>query len=422
MPTLGSLSTSKPELELAFVSPGTVSAVSTMVSSVLTVTPEELLESGAPDALPEGALVLITGTVSFRLRGRITTVLDVLLERMSRDASAALVVHAAPGTRQPFPQVIADEAARRGIPLLVTSASPEAWEGMHDEIQRMRLLAAERRVAQLGALVQELPAQLADPRTMQRIVEWLAGVLDVQVLVSDPDGVLAAAPATAAEHLAGAIIRQSVDNLATQATAGPHTQLISLTPASGAGTILAVARRTPFDTADLGVLRYAAKLLGLVDQATREYHAVSVASTAVRNAAFELLLVGEVSKARRVMANLAPELLDVDSARIFAIEGPPGRQDVTLRRCIAAVGRHTLVVRDQPSDRRVLIVQPISAGHPQLHHLRSADAHRAGTRTQCLAGRQRHLLRESARRRIARGPHRAEVRSPAARLGRSVRP
>lgn len=376
MPTLGSLPAHKPELKLAFAPSASVSAASTEVSGVFTITPEELLEDGVPAALPKGALVLITGTVSFRLRGRITTVLDLLLERMSRDASAALVVRAEPGTRQPFPQSIVDEATLRDIPLLITTAPAEAWEGMHDEIQRMRLLTAELKATQLGSLVQELPAQLADPRAMQRIVDWLASVLDAQVLVSEPERVLAAAPATAAEHLAGAIIRQSVDSSATQATAGPHTQLISLAPASTADTVLAVARRTPFDKADLRLLRYAAKLLGLVDQAVREYRAASDASRAARSAAFELLVDGEVAKARRVMASLAPGLLDVGTARIFVIETHPGNRDLAIRRCIAAVGRHSLIVRDQQSDRRILIVQPIPAGQEtsntvgdQLTHL-----------------------------------------------------
>ncbi|WP_435058027.1 helix-turn-helix domain-containing protein [Streptomyces sp. bgisy060] len=363
MPTLGSLPDNQPELELAFVSQGGASAAATEISGVFTLTPEELLEGGVPAALLEGSLVLITGTVPFRLRGRITTVLDQLLERMSRDGSTGLVVRAEPGIRQPFPQTIANEAARRGIPLLVTTAGAEAWEGVHEEIQCARLLAAERRSSQLSFLVEELPAQLADPRAMQCIVNWLARVLDAQVLVSEPERALAAAPATAAEHLAGAMIRQSVDSSGAQEASGPHTQLISIAPAAAAGTVLAVARRAPFDRADLSVLRYAAKLLGLVYQATREYLTASGATAAARAAAFEFLLDGEVTKARRVMDNLVPGLLDVDTARIFAIETQPGRQEVAIRRCAAAIGRHALIVRDQQSDRRILIVYPITGGH-----------------------------------------------------------
>ncbi|MEU9267209.1 helix-turn-helix domain-containing protein [Streptomyces sp. NPDC048251] len=359
MPTLGSLPTEKPELELTFAASGSRRAQGTEINGVITVTPEQLLEGGAPSALPDGSLVLITGTSPFRLRGRITTVLELLLQRMSQDGSAGLAVTAAPGARQPFPPAVVDRAARLGIALLITSAPAERWEGMHEEIQQARLVFAERRAAQLSSLVKELPTQLADARAMQRIADWLARVLDCQVLVSEPERVLAASPATAAEQLAQAIIRQSVDGILPETLSGPHTQLISLAPASAADTILAVARRTPFDEADLRLLRHAAKLLGLVDQAHREYRAASGASHAARNAAFELLLDGEVEKARRVMANLAPGLLEPETARVFVVESPQARRDLAARRCRSSVGQQALVVPDPRDDRRILIVHPI---------------------------------------------------------------
>lgn len=359
MPTLGSLPTDKPELELAFVESGSRRAQSTEINGVVTMTPEQLLEGGVPSTLPDGSLVLITGTSPFRLRGRITTVLELLLQRMSRDGGAGLAVSAALGASQPFPPDIVDRAARFGIALLTSSAPTESWDGVHEEIQQSRLIFAERRAAQLSSLVQELPAQLADARAMQRIADWLARALDCQVLVSEPERVLAASPATAAEQLAQAIIRQSVDGILPETLSGPHTQLISLAPASAADTVLAVARRTPFDEADLRLLRHAAKLLGLVDQAHREYRAASDASRAARSAAFELLLDGEVEKARRVMANLAPGLLEPETARVFVVETPQARRDLAARRCNAAVDQQALVVPDPRDNRRILIVHPI---------------------------------------------------------------
>ncbi|MFE3288642.1 PucR family transcriptional regulator, partial [Streptomyces sp. NPDC059233] len=314
LPTLGTLPSRNPELELTLVGECGAAAQAAEVKGVFSVTPEKLLEEGVPATLADGVVVLITGSVPFRLRGRITTVLEVLLQRMSRDRSAGLIVSAQPSSRQPYPQSIVDLAERLGIPLLATTAPVEQWRGVHEDIQQFRLAFAERRAAQLASLVQELPAQLADQRAMQRIADWLARALDVQVMVSEPDRVLVASPATAAEELAQAIIRQSVNGNAPDARSGPHTRLISLGPSSAADTVLAVARRTPFDDADLRLLRHAAKLLGLVDQARREYRAASDASRAARDAAVELLLDGEVSKARRVMRNLAPGLLDPETA------------------------------------------------------------------------------------------------------------
>ncbi|MCT9105245.1 helix-turn-helix domain-containing protein [Streptomyces mirabilis] len=359
MPTLGLLPTDKPELELTSVVSGSRRAQTAEINGVVTVTPEQLLEDGVPSALPVGSLVLITGTSPFRLRGRVTTVLELLLQRMSRDGGAGLAVRAAPGARSPFPPDIVDRATRLGIALLTTAASAERWEGVHEEIQQSRLMFAERRAAQLSSLVQELPAQLADAHALQRIADWLARSLDCQVLVSEPERVLAASPATAAEQLAQAIIRQSVDGTLPETLSGPHTQLISLAPASAAHTILAVARRTPFDEADLRLLRQAAKLLGLVDQAHREYRAASDASHAARSAAFELLLDGEAEKARRVMAKLAPGLLETETARVFVVETQQERRDLTARRCSTAVGQQALVVPDPRDNRRILIVHPI---------------------------------------------------------------
>lgn len=359
MPTLGSLPTDKPELELTFVASGSRRAQTAEIKGVVTMTPEQLLEDGVPSALPDGSLVLITGMSPFRVRGRVTTLLEQLLQRMSRDGGAGLAVSAAPGARQPFPPNIVDGAARLGIALLTTSAPTECWEGVHEEIQQSRLTFAERRAAQLSSLVQELPAQLADARAMQRIADWLARALDCQVLVSEPERVLAASPATAAEQLAQAIIRQSVDGILPETLSGPHTQLISLAPSSAADTVLAVARRTSFDEADLRLLRQAAKLLGLIDQAHREYRAASDASHAVRSAAFELLLDAEAEKARRVMAKLAPGLLETETARVFVVETQQERRDLTARRCSTAVGQQALVVPDPRDNRRILIVHPI---------------------------------------------------------------
>ncbi|MFF9074579.1 PucR family transcriptional regulator [Streptomyces sp. NPDC014872] len=363
MPTLGSLPVDKPSLELTFAWPRTAAPhQATKIAGLITLPLSALLETGVPRSLPAGALILVTGAVPFRIRGRIAVAMETLLEQMALDECVGLVVSAAPGVHQPFPQSIRDMSDQIDIPLLVTTAPEECWTEVHAGIQTHRLLAAERRASQLNALVQQLPAQLADQKAMQRITDWLARALDVQVLVSERERVLAASPATAAEHLAHAIIRQSVESTAPEGPSGPHTQLISLAPASGAEAVLAVARRTPFDEADLRLLRHAAKLLGLVDQARREYRAASTASSAARIAAVELLLDGEVSKARRVMRNLAPGLLDPETARVFVVETSPIRRDAAVRRCETATAGHALVVADPRQDDRILVIHPVRPG------------------------------------------------------------
>ncbi|MEU1535356.1 hypothetical protein [Streptomyces fagopyri] len=360
MSTLGSLLAVEPELELTFAWPrNAVPHNNAKIAGLAVISSTELLEDGHTRTLPAGSLVLVIGEIPFRVRGRIAAALEALLQQMALDECVGLVVSTAPGQpgHQPFPQSIRDLSDDLSIPLLMTTARSDLWAQVDARIQHARLIVAEHRAGQLDALVQQLPSQLADPKAMQRIADWLAQALSVQVLVSETERVLAASPQTAAEHLAHAIIRQSVDSSIPDT--GPHTQLITLAPATGTQTVLAVARRSPFDDSELRLLQHAAKLLGLVEQACREYRAVATASHATRLAAVELLLDGEVSKARRIMQNLQPGLLDADMARVFVVETSATRRDTTLRRCETVAAGRALVVADPQRRDRVLIIHPV---------------------------------------------------------------
>ncbi|MFI9629286.1 helix-turn-helix domain-containing protein [Streptomyces sp. NPDC052042] len=379
MLTLGSLPTDKPELGLAFVWDKPKHAQAKEIIGVFTLAPEQLLDDGIPGDLPDGSLVLVIGAVPFRLQGRIMAELERLLQFMRRKGSPGLVVSVGSGARQPFPRSVIDQAKRLGVLLLTTSAPAEKWEGMHEEVQQVRLRLAERRASQLSSLVKELPAQLSDSRAVQRIADWLAQVLDAQVLVSEPQRILAASPATAAEQLAQAVIQQSIDAGPTDAPSGPHTQLISLSPTSAVDTVLAVARNAAFTEADLQLLRHAAKLLGLVDQAHREYRAASDASKAARSAALELLLDGEVAKARRVMANMVPGLMEPDTARVFVIETEQAHRDSAVSRCSSAIGDQVLIAPDPRNARRVLIVHPVRSEEDNGAAISAELAHLVGT-------------------------------------------
>ncbi|QIB48024.1 PucR family transcriptional regulator [Streptomyces aureoverticillatus] len=354
MLTLGAL-VGRAELELAFA--GGIDAARyepAGVAGLTTLTLAQLLEGEPQRRLEPGSLVLVTG-LPFRLRGHAEVALETLLEQLALDRCAGLVVNATPAPHQPFPQAIRDLSSALAVPLLVTTAPLREWVRTRHRFQESRLSGAERRAAQLATLVQQMPTQLADPRAMQRIADWLARALHVQVLVSEPQRVLAASPATAAETLAPAIIHRSVG----AATPEQHTRLITLAPAHGADTVLAVARTAPFDDADVRLLGQTAKLLGLLDQARREYRAAADASRAARRAAVELLLDAEVDKARRVMAPQAPGLLEPETARVFVIETPRTHRDAAARRCEAVTAGRALVIADPRAERRILVVQPI---------------------------------------------------------------
>nr|WP_246259812.1 PucR family transcriptional regulator [Streptomyces typhae] len=427
------------------------------------------------------------------------------MEQLALDRCAGLVVHATPDApRSLSPARAAHDLSRAvvdlshtlAVPLLTTSAPPPLWARTRHLLKDSRLAGAERHVTHLTTLVQQVPTELADPQAMQRIADWLARTLHVQVLVSDPQRVLAASPATAAETLAPAIIHRSMTESASHPSpqgpdsatgtaadwanpehrgshghpanpahpagpedlanpayptdpehlanpahptdpeypanpahpvpahpvnpayrtnpehrtnpayrtspeprthlatphrpatdslapahahrsayapphygaapprpSGPHTRLITLTPARGADTVLAVARSSaPFDDTELRLLGHAARLLGLLDQARREYRAAADASRAARRAAMELLLDGEVDKARRVMAPQAPGLLEADTARVFVVDVPRTHRDTAVRRCEAVTAGRALVIADPRTDRRIVVVQPVRPG------------------------------------------------------------
>lgn len=359
MLTLGAL-VGRAELELAFA--GGIDAAryeSAGVTGLTTLTLPQLMEGEPQRRLEPGSLVLVTG-LPFRLRGHAAVALETLVEQLALDKCAGLVVNATPGAHQPFPQAIRDLSTALAVPLMVTTAPQREWATARHRFQENRLAGAERRAAQLATLVQQMPAQLADPRAMQRIADWLARALHVQVLVSEPQRVLAASPATAAETLAPAIIHRSVGAAAPERSTGPHTRLITLAPPHGADTVLAVARASsPFDDAEVRLLGQTAKLLGLLDQARREYRAAADASSAARRAAVELLLDAEVDKARRVMAPQAPGLLEPETARVFVIETARTHRDAAVRRCEVVTAGRALVIADPREERRVLVVQPI---------------------------------------------------------------
>ncbi|MEV0445151.1 helix-turn-helix domain-containing protein [Streptomyces spectabilis] len=353
-PTLGSL-ISDTELGLRCVWPQDRALHrADEVTGLTILSAAQMLEGEPQRHLTAGTLVIITGSLP-RIRGRAASAWELLLEHMHTDGCSALVVTDVTGGQPPG--ALPALCANYKIPLLTTRTYPERWQGIGERIQSLRLEGAERRAAQLSALVHHLPLQLADPGAMQRIADGLAQTLNVQVLVSAPTRVLAASPATAAESLAPAIIYQSA---AVAHHPDPsHTQLIPLNSSSRAETVLAVARRSPFDPADLRVLRTAAKLMGLIDQACCENRTAAAASSACRMAAVELLLNAEVSKARAVMDHMAPGLLTPQTARIFVIETSHAHRDSDLRRCETLTAGRALAVADPHAPGRIIVIEPI---------------------------------------------------------------
>ncbi|MEV8334279.1 helix-turn-helix domain-containing protein [Streptomyces niveus] len=210
----------------------------------------------------------------------------------------------------------------------------------------------------LDRLIARLPETLTVPTAMQTIADWLAQSLDAQVLLTTPDRALAAAPAAAGEHMARAILPQLMD---TRSPDNPHTYLTPL--ATGSTTVLAVASPEPLDEHDERLIKHAAKLLGLVEQARRGIEALATSSATV-SAVVQLLRDGETVKAGRIMriSGMPTDLLDCALARVFIIDTPPARRESALQRIEAATAGRALVSADPDDERRSLVIHPVQPG------------------------------------------------------------
>lgn len=360
MPSLTQL-LGNPVLNLDVEPLGALSGAGPTVTGVVTF-PAERRRPFMGEVLP-GHLAVISSPNSGR------PALDDEFIRSLSDREAAGAVLAA-GRHEPWQFTTRTRALaeRLGLPLLTTTSPAHAWRRAGVWIMKQRAEEAEQHLRLLGGLVDRLPLHLTtDTRAMQRITEGLADALtDGQVLVIDPErGVLAAAPQSAPGVLAGAVIRQAAGTAGPlSSSAAAHTRLIALDASTGADTMLAVASGTDFDAADAALVKRAATLLGLVDQAQRDYGTAGQAAQAARLAAFQLLMIGEVTKAQRVLEPMAPRLFRADEARVYVVDAVSAAQrESTVRRCETATAGRALVVRCPAEAPHVIIVEPQSDGH-----------------------------------------------------------
>lgn len=363
MPTLESMPTDKPELQLAFSWPEDPKPYLARKVTALSYVTVGQLRAGEYVEMQGGALVLVAGSLStLHIRDDTANALEQLMERMARVGAAALAVAVAKttSTHQVFPEYIRDLATRLGMPLMISTAPVSNWDGVHEGIQSCRAAFAERTARQLDRLIARLPETLTVPTAMQTIADWLAQSLDAQVLLTTPDRALAAAPAAAGEHVARAMLPQLMDTRSPDNI--PHTYLTPL--AARSTTVLAVASPEPLDEHDERLIEHAAKLLGLVDQARRGIEATATSSATV-GAVVQLLRDGEHVKAAKIMkvSGLPTDLLDCALARVFIIDTPPARRESTLQRIEAATAGRALVAADPDDERRSLVIHPVQPGH-----------------------------------------------------------
>ncbi len=353
MPTLGDMC-GEPDFSLRIVE-GSASAADRVVDSVR-VMPGT---SWSRDQLGEvrDALLVIRPSGDGRSdRQRDQGAGERFLREVARQRAAALAVVVDEHGASAVPAAIRVSAARLGVPLLTTRKTLEEWADLAPRLREYRHQHAEWQADQLTALLNRLPDRLADAdgNAMQRVADWLAAALEAEVLVSDPQrGVLAASPVTAPATFAPLLVGRS---------ASPRTRFVPLA-AAGSATVLSVNARRPFDDAGTDLLRHAAKVLGLIDQIGRRHHQVADAEREVRLSAFQLLMIGEEAAAQRVMAGLAPGLLDIGRMRVFVIDCAEEDREITARVAEEAVADRALLVRC-PAFNHLIVMDPTHDGDP----------------------------------------------------------
>ncbi|MFI0815582.1 helix-turn-helix domain-containing protein [Streptomyces sp. NPDC021098] len=310
--------------------------------------------------------------------------LERLLRVLARQRAAGLAFAVDRHGPQATPVAVRSWAARLGVPLLTTTRSLDAWRQLVPRLHDHRRRYAEWHADQLTALLNRLPARLADagPDATQRIADWLAAALDAEVLVSDEQrGVLAASPDTAPGALAPLLARRTAGSRlpAAPADAALHTRFLPLgATGPGAGAVLSVGARRPFDDIAAELMHHAARVLSLVDQARRQDRAMASAEQGVRLGALQLLMVGDELAAQRVLVGLAPGLLATEHIRVYVVDCGAADREPAARHGERAVGGRTLLVRC-PAYNHLIVVDPLHdddpAPDPERDDVRSALRH-----------------------------------------------
>jgi DNA-directed RNA polymerase specialized sigma24 family protein len=224
---------------------------------------------------------------------------------------------------------------------------------------------------------------------VRRVVAWLAGAAHATVALQDADGTLLAGTGLPLrEDLVADIAARRIASAAWDGD-GRHLRLIRVEhPARPC--VLAVSRATPFDRHASEVVTHTAQVLELLlaaHESAAAGHRLRRATSDLRLAILQLLMVEDTVAARRVAAGLWPGLLDTDTTYVYVVETGPGGRDRLAEECLDATREEALVVRCPAMDGHVIVVGPRETTHDALRSLvgRHPDAFLGGSLRQNLA-------------------------------------
>ncbi|MFF6965174.1 helix-turn-helix domain-containing protein [Streptomyces anthocyanicus] len=210
-------------------------------------------------------------------------------------------------------------------------------------------------------------------RDLNRVVAWLAGIARAAVALQDDTGRLLAGTRVPLDDVLVADLTSGRIASAALEDRGRHLRLVRVERSRPApAAVLAVAREEPFDRRVSDIVTHAAQVLELLlagHESTAAGHRLRRATSDLRLAILQLLMVEDTVSARRVAAGLWPGLLDTDTACVYVVESSPAERDRLAEECLSATGERALVVRCPAVDGHVIVLAPRDTAGQELRTL-----------------------------------------------------
>lgn len=210
-------------------------------------------------------------------------------------------------------------------------------------------------------------------RDLNRVMTWLASAAQAAVSLQDGTGRLLAGTRTPLDEGLVADITSGRIASAALEDRGRHLRLVRVERAHPApAVVLAVARASPFDRRASDIVTHTAQVVELLlagHESTAAGRRLRRATSDLRLAILQLLMVEDTVSARRVAAGLWPGLLDTDTACVYVMESRPEERDHLAEECLTATGERALVVRCPAVDGHVIVLTPREAAGQELRSL-----------------------------------------------------
>ncbi|GLW47281.1 DNA-binding protein [Streptomyces sp. NBRC 14336] len=196
--------------------------------------------------------------------------------------------------------------------------------------------------------------------SVRQVVAWLADAVGGAVCLHDDTGAVVAGTELDSgpfEGLLGDVVAGRIASAAWEGQ-GRHLRMVRL---SGPAGVVTVSRTAPFGRRDSEIVTRTVQGLELLlraRQGTESERRLERATSDLRLAILQLLMVEDTVSARRVAAGLWPGLLDTDTACVYVVESSPEERDRLAEECLHTTAEQALVVRCPAMDGHVIVVTP----------------------------------------------------------------